>query len=416
MRTTRDNSKGRQIGALNLSMVIVANGLLRIANSTNGALIGFFLAYLSIHNYPVNAALLGAIGTTSSISELAGAVPFGLLADRFPLRYIMFLGSLVASVATLFFGLSHLVALFLFLRAIEGFAAAASTPSLLAFITDATQEEQQSRGRWMGFFEISFLVGLALGGFVGGKFWDLLHPYAFGAVAIIYLVSGLLFFWGAHTARKPSIRTGNPLDSLKEVLSNSLLKRLAPAWLAVNAILGMWLNQIGFQLTGRRAIGQFLVGQFSATHVGFIWLGFAVAISIGVIAWGAILPHITRVRALLASLGGVFLTCLLLYLLNLPGGLSPFWQVVAIIFLVLSVMIMSGFVPTALAYLADVAGTIEHRGSAMGVYTLLFGLGSAIGAGIGGVLARVLYLNGLILGTLVLSILALATLRLLPAD
>jgi MFS family permease len=163
-------------------------------------------------------------------------------------------------------------------------------------------------------------------------------------------------------------------------------------------------------------IGQFLVGRFSATHVGFIWLGFAVAISIGVITWVAILPRITRVRALLASLGGVFLTCLLLYLLNFPGGLSPFWQAVAIILLVLSVMIMSGFVPTALAYLADVAGTIEHCGSAMGVYTLLFGLGSAIGAGIGGILAHALYLNGLILGTLALSILALAAIRLLSFD
>ena len=157
MHTTKDKSESTAIGPFKLSVVISANGLLRIANSTNGALIGFYLAYLAMNNLNVNAALLGAIGTTSSLSELAGAVPFGLLADRFPLRVILFLGSLIAAVATLFFGLTHQVTFFLVLRAIEGFAAAASTPSLLAFITDATQSEEQSRGRWMGFFEISFL-------------------------------------------------------------------------------------------------------------------------------------------------------------------------------------------------------------------------------------------------------------------
>ena len=96
-----------RVGAFRLSVVIGANGLLRIANSTNGILIGFYLAYLAIHHHFVNAALLGAIGTTSSIAELVGAVPFGLLADRYPLRNIMFIGSLIASVTTLFFGLTH---------------------------------------------------------------------------------------------------------------------------------------------------------------------------------------------------------------------------------------------------------------------------------------------------------------------
>jgi MFS family permease len=415
MTINKENPEVIRVDALKLSVVIGANGLLRIANSTNGILIGFYLAYLAVHQHSVNAALLGAIGTTSSIAELAGAVPFGLLADRYPLRNIMFIGSLIASVTTLFFGLTHYVVFFLVLRAIEGVAAAASTPSLLAFITDVTQEEKQSRGKWMGYFEISFLVGLALGGLVGGRFWDLLHPYAFGVVSLIYLVTGVFFLWGVQSKRKPSTRTGNSLDSLKEVLTNPLLKRLAPAWLAVNAIIGMWLNQIGFQLTRSRVVGQYLVGHFSATRVGFMWLGFAILFAIGVIIWGYILPLMTRVHALLISLAGVFLTSVLLYFLNIPGGLSLTWQVVAVILLALAVMDMSGFAPTALAYLADIAGMTESRGSAMGVYTLLFGLGSAIGAGLGGLLARSLAVNGLVIGTVVLAFVSLAGIRLLAS-
>jgi MFS family permease len=138
MPNNENNPQTIRVGPFKLSVVIGANGLLRIANSTNGILIGFYLAYLSVYHHFINAALLGAIGTTSSIAELVGAVPFGLLADRYPLRYIMFIGSLIASITTLFFGLTHFVAFFLVLRAIEGVAAAASTPSLLAFITDVT--------------------------------------------------------------------------------------------------------------------------------------------------------------------------------------------------------------------------------------------------------------------------------------
>ena len=120
-------------------------------------------------------------------------------------------------------------------------------------------------------------------------------------------------------------------------------------------------------------------------------------------------------RALLISLAGVFLTCILLYILNIPDGLSLFWQVVAVIFLALALMDMSGFAPTALAYLADVAGMTENRGSAMGVYTLLFGLGSAIGAGLGGLLAHALALNGLVIGTVALALIALAGIKLLSS-
>ena len=50
----------------------------------------------------------------------------------------------------------------------------------------------------------------------------------------------------------------------------------------------------------------------------------------------------------------------------------------------------------------------------MGIYTLLLGLGSAIGAGVGGVLAQAQALNGLVLGTAGLAALALASLALLP--
>jgi len=87
------------------------------------------------------------------------------------------------------------------------------------------------------------------------------------------------------------------------------------------------------------------------------------------------------------------------------------WAVVAL--LIASVLVESGFTPAGLTYLADVAGQSDGRGAAMGIYTLLLGLGSALGAGLGGWLAQSLALNGIILGTVGLARLAVVGLALL---
>jgi len=88
---------------------------------------------------------------------------------------------------------------------------------------------------------------------------------------------------------------------------------------------------------------------------------------------------------------------------------------VAVILLALAVMDMSGFSPTALAYLADIAGMTEHGRSAMGVSTLLFRLGSAVVAGVGGIRARALAINALVIGTAVLVVIALGGIDLLSS-
>jgi MFS family permease len=414
--TVKDEAKGKAVDVPRLAVVLAANGLLRIANASNGALIGFYLAYLALHGHPANAAMLGALGVIFSSFELSGAVPVGILIDRFPLRHILVLGALVAAAATQLFGITGLVAIFYLSRALEGLSAATSAPTLLTYITDATGRVPQSRVRWMGFFEISLLAGIALGGLVGGILWDSFHTYAFSAVSLVYLVVAALFFWGTQPYDKPTTQAASPLAGLIRVFADPLLKRLAPAWLAVNAIIGLWLTHIGFQLSGPKAVGQYMVGRFSATQVGIILLGFAVAFSVGVVAWGFILVSMTRVRALRVTMAGIFFACLWLFFLNASTGWNTSWRLGLLSLLALSVMTASGFTPTALAYLADVAGKVQGRGTAMGVYTLLFGLGNALGAGLGGVLAHFFAFNGLIIGTVILAVVSLAALALLPSN
>jgi MFS family permease len=75
--THKTRSTGR------LTVVLLANWLLRIASSGGGALAGFYLAALARAGQPIDPALVGALSVVSNIAELLGAVPLGMLADRY---------------------------------------------------------------------------------------------------------------------------------------------------------------------------------------------------------------------------------------------------------------------------------------------------------------------------------------------
>ncbi|MBC8076085.1 MAG: MFS transporter [Chloroflexales bacterium] len=408
-----------QVGAPSprLGMALVANALLRIAGSSAGALVTFYLASLAAEGRVASAVLLGWLGVVFNGAELVAALPIGVLADRFTPRLVLVVGGVVGAVAVLAFGLSESVAVFYVARALQGCVAATAGPPLLAFLTDATEHDHALRGRTMGFYELSLLGGLALGALVGGTLWDQVRDAAFVTLAVVYLVGAALFFWSTATPRRQSASANaHTLASMLAPFRDPQLRRLAPAWLAINAIIGMWLTHVTFQLNGPRAAGQYLVGRFSASEVGQILLVYAILFAVGAIAWGYALARVSRLRALRISLGALALATGALFLLNSSEGWPAWlrWSLIAGTSLL--IVVESGFTPAALAYLADIAGQTEGRGAAMGIYTLLLGLGSGIGAGIGGWLGNALAFNGLLLGTIVLLALAFAALGLLPAE
>ncbi|GAB4407415.1 MAG: hypothetical protein Fur0044_00300 [Anaerolineae bacterium] len=397
-----------------LTAVLLANGLLRIANAAGGALVGFYLAYLATQGRATDAALVGALGVVANSAELVGAVPMGTLADRFSSRRLLLFGALLGALATQLFGLSGAVTIFFLSRALEGLAAAATGPTLLAHLADVTRYDATARGRTMSFYELSFLAGLAGGGLVAGTLWDKVHTLAFSLLAAIYLVVAGLFYWGAYLPQSTAILIDSPSLGLRRALTDPLLRRLAPAWLAVNAVVGLWLTHVSFQLSGPKVAEQELVGRFTASEVGLILLGYALIFGVGVIAWGFVLAYIPRVRVMRIALTAMFFVCLWLYLLNTTIDWPSPIRWTLLVLAGLSIMVESGFTPAALAYLAEVASRGPGRGAAMGLYTLLLGLGSALGAGLGGVLAQGFAFNGLILGTIGLGVVGIVALALLP--
>src|SRR5829696_8741652 len=105
-----------------LTAVLIANGLLRVAASAGGALVGFYLAALALRGQPVDSQLVGALGAVVSIAEVAAALPIGVLTDRWSPRALLVLGSLLGAAATQLFGVSGAIAAFYIARALQGVA------------------------------------------------------------------------------------------------------------------------------------------------------------------------------------------------------------------------------------------------------------------------------------------------------
>jgi len=397
--------------------VIASNGVLRVAGGASSVLVGVYVADLARRGFDVGAALVGVLAAIAFGAELVGAVPLGLLADAVPTQMLMTGGALLAALATVLFGLTHDVGMLVVSRALEGLAAAAGVPALLAHLTDATAGDDSLRARAMSYFELSLLAGLALGGLLGSQLWGALGTGAFTALALVYVVAALMMFIGGADGRR---HHGHDVwQGLIRSLATPALRRLAPVWLCMNAIVGLWLGPtLYFLLTHQSRSHQLLSGLLAddPTRLGWLLFSYSLVFGAGLVAWSRVLPRTNLRRALRMSLFAMLGVSAGLLLLNHMGDvpISLRWALTAIIALL--VMVESGFTPAALSLLAAAVGPGVGRGAAMGLYSFLLSLGALAGSLLAGFAGGRYAIDGLIYATFGLALLALTLLaRLEPA-
>jgi MFS family permease len=339
-----------------------------------------------------------------------------MLSDAVPARTLMTSGALLAALAAWLFGLTEAASIFVMSRALEGLAAAAGVPALLAHLTDATAASRRLRAKAMSYFELSLLAGLALGGVVGSQLWASLRTGAFTALALVYVTAAVLLFIGS--VGSVGHRTSDLWQGLTRAMGTAQLRRLAPVWLCMNAIIGLWLGPtLYFLLTNRSVDTQMLSGLLAdrPSDLGWLLFVYALVFATGVLVWSRVLPHVDARRALRVSLLAMLAVSLGLLMLNHMDGQSIQlrWTLTAIIALL--IMVESGFTPAALSLLAAAVGPGVGRGAAMGIYSFLLSLGALVGSALAGVTGRWLAIDGLIYATLGLALVALSLLsRLTP--
>ncbi len=401
-----------------LALVIVANAMLRIAGGASGVLVGIYLAGLANQGFAIDAALVGFLSAMSFGAELAGAIPIGVITDVVSPRVVMSVGALVAALAVALFGLTHDVRVFVVSRALEGLAAAAAVPPLLAHLVDQTADDAALRARAMSYFELSLLAGLGVGGLLGSQLWRLLATHAFAAIALVYLCAAALLLAGAAGSRAHGARQA--YAGLLRSLREPALRRLAPVWLSMNIILGVWLGPtVYFLMTSRSTNGQLFAGLLveRPQQLGWLLLGYSLVFGTGLLAWSVVLPRLALRRALRISLVAMLAVSIGLLVLNHASRLrvGSRWALTAVIALL--VMIESGFTPAALTLLASAVGPRAGRGAAMGIYSFLLGIGALVGNVLAGVLGKRFAFDGLIAATVVLALVALGFLpRVFPVE
>jgi MFS family permease len=376
---------------------------------------GLLLASLSRSGIDVPPIVFGLAAASFYLAELLGAPWFGALSDRKGRRLFLVIGPMFGLLAVQLIGWPSLALGFPLLlvpiavgRLTEGLSTASTAPATLSFLSAATTSSTTMRGRVMAWYEMTTVVGIGGGYVLAGPLWDLLGHAAFLLVTAIYGLSLVAF----AVMRDP--HAGHALDrphgSPWRVLRRRAVLRFAPAWLAVNTIVGAWSTHSSFQLVAGRHLDQYLSGGFSATMLGVGFGIFSAAFVIGIFFWGATLGMRRKTSTMLITMMGTYVVCGALLAINHLAQHGPGWRLVFTLCFALGVMVMSGFTPVALAHLADISEEIaEERGTVMGLYSVLFGLGQFLGAALGGPFAEFGSIDGLIALTLILATISVGT-------
>jgi MFS family permease len=402
------------------SSVLAGNFLLRLGGAATGLMLTLYLGWINRELSPVSATTLGFMAGGYYLVEMVCAPLLGAESDRRGRHLFLLLGPALGFVAVQMTGLTTVLTVLFLTRLLEGLAGASATPALLGLLSDRTEGDGVLRGRVMGLFEAGTALGLTLGSVAGSLLWDSFGQAGFFLIGAPYAGSFALFWLDGRRAKDERrgtdgwSRHADLLTSLRVVLRYRPLLAFMPAWLAVNAVVGLWLTHAIFQMTAARELeGQYLVGAFSSRAIAVILGGYTVTFGIGIMAWGYAFRWVSETTVMRIAMVAMLGATGSLFLMNHSGGPGPLlWGAVALF--TLSVLVESGFAPAAVSYLAALSSALkEDRGLMMGLYSVVLGLGQLSGGWVGGPVADRWGMDGILALTAVLGAVALGlTLRL----
>ncbi|MEO8511408.1 MAG: MFS transporter [Chloroflexota bacterium] len=410
------------------SLVAVLGGTftLRFSTGLTGGLLVFYLADLPAHGGPtISATVVGILTALYFLAELLLSPAFGILSDRWGAHRVMQHGPLFGIVAATLTAFTTDLLLLGSTRWLEGMAAAASIPSILGYIALATSDDEALRGRTVARFEAATLAGIAVGVVAAGPLYELIGRGAFLLNAVVYMGSLLVFRYGVGELHHPE-RLAEGADGRFDVgryahlMRNPQVWLLAPTWIALNAVLGAWTTQSVFQLVREpsdRFAGQMLMGGFSPIQVS-IGLGTAGLIFFaGLIYWGGRFKRYRRTTIIAVGLAGALVMMAAGYLVNHSAAAGPLIQLPLIIVAAAGLFVLAGATPAALGLLADISESHPaDRGAIMGLYSVFLGVGQIIGALASGTAADWLGIDGLLLASVVLLLIAVLPIHRLRAS
>ncbi|HEY2916137.1 MAG TPA: MFS transporter [Candidatus Limnocylindrales bacterium] len=412
--------------------VLLGTFTLRFSTGLTGLTLTYYLESLGDHPRLLDQLLhfgrgahvgdvtFGVIAALFYVSELALSPLFGIVSDRLGHYRVMQFGPIFGLVAVVLTWATTSLPVIGFTRLLEGSATASSVPSILGFIAVATASSEALRGRASARFEAATLAGLLAGFVAAGFLWHLIGPETFLVNAGIYLVSLAIYRFGVDPAadaprhERAAAEPKLDLGRYTRILRGSHVWLLAPTWIAINAVLGLYTTQTIFQLTKQpdpRFPDQLLMGGFQSMEISLGLIAGGLLFFAGLIYWGNRFKNLRRTTIILYGVGGGLLIVAGAAALNHSGGLPEIARLAFALPLIAGVFVLAGATPAAIGLLADVTEAYpEDRGAIMGLYSVFLGIGQIIGSLIGGLSANALGFDGILASSLVLLGLAVVPL------
>jgi MFS family permease len=410
-----------------LRAVLAGTFTLRFSTGLTGAMLAVYLAKLPEHGGPVVAATtLALLHTTFYVAELVLSPIFGVISDRLGHHRVMLFGPAFGAIAVILTGLTTNLAVLGGTRLLEGASTAASIPSILGFIAAVTAGNELLRGKAAARFEGATLAGIGAGFAVAPLLFAALGPVAFFLNAGFYGVSFLIYRFGVadHDAEERAARAAAQEPRVdwrryKTLLGTSHVWLLAPTWIAVNAAIGLWFSQSIFQFSkpDRRFPDQALLRGFSPVEISVAAVVIGILFGAGLLYWGNRFKNMRRTTILLYGILGGGVLALGGIAVNHGAALPLIVPVLGGAAAVFGLFVLAGATPAALGLLADISEKFPtDRGAIMGLYSVFLAIGQIVGALLGGVAADWRGIDGLLIGTFGLLLIALLPLAQLRRD
>jgi len=423
-----------------ITAVLLGTFTLRFSTGLTGGLLIYYLDELPGFGGPsVSATVVGILTAAYFLAELAMSPGFGVLSDRLGAHRVMQWGPVFGAVAVVLTALTTDLYLIGVTRLLEGAAAAASIPSILGYIALATTHDEGLRGRVVARFEAATLAGIGAGVVAAGWLYGTegglgLERNAFFLNAGIYVISLLIYRYGVaelHHEPQPS-HPERPLDSAElrpthfdlgryaRLLRTPQVWLLAPTWIALNAVLGAWTTQSVFQLVNepsQQFRDQVLMGGFEPAQVSFGLSVAGVVFFAGLFYWGNRFRILRRTTILAVGLAGALVMVIAVFGLNHVTAWGNVGTIGLAVVAGAGLFVMAGATPAALGLLADISESHPaDRGAVMGLYSVFLGLGQIVGAVSSGTAADWLGIDGLLLASLILLLIAVLPVHRLRAS
>lgn len=314
-----------------------------------------------------------AVGSMFLLTEAVFRAPMGMLSDRIGRHRLITLGPLLTVFTALLTLVVHHPLWFLLLRALDGLGAAMLWPAAYAAIGDTVPPERRA---WaMSFFNMTYMGGVALGPLAGGLANDLTgtKQASFYLVAILFLGATLIALRYYPTDGRTGSKAEDPHTefSFRAFLS---AVRLVPGHLLLGFTVFFGIGLV-MLLVKLYAMDEFKV---SETVFGLGLVFPALLIGLLSVPLGRLTDRIGRIASIRWGLA---------------GGALALWLVVAPPTPLLTLAVLGAgigalsFVLTFAAWMAELSEVYpERRGVVLGAAGTAQGVGSIVGALLGGYL------------------------------